>query len=366
LTRSFVRLLQADPGFAPDRLLTFNLALMQQPTPGARTATMTRALEGLAALPGVEGVGGATGLPPITAQRGTSFEVEGTSDIPVEQRRGYFIAASPGYFRTLGTALLAGREFAPSDTERAPAVAVVSRTLARRFFREGDAVGRRLRLVNPEHSIEWRTIVGVVADVRYQGLDDVDPPVVYTPFAQTPFLWTYIYVRTVGDPAAVIASVRRVVKSVDARLAVANPQPMAELISESSADPRFRTTLVSLFAAVAMLLAAIGLHGVVAFAVARRAREIAIRVALGANASSVRWRVIRQALGLALAGVVFGLVGALWMGGVLTELLYETTPTDPVALGIVAVLLLVIAVAASIVPARRATRIQPVDALREV
>jgi ABC-type antimicrobial peptide transport system permease subunit len=115
-----------------------------------------------------------------------------------------------------------------------------------------------------------------------------------------------------------------------------------------------------------MLLAAIGLHGVVAFAVARRAREIAIRVALGANASSVRWHVVRQALGLALAGVVFGLVGALWMGGVLTELLYDTTPADPVALGAVAVLLLVIAVAASIVPARRATRIQPVDALREV
>jgi predicted permease len=366
LTRSFVRLLQADAGFAPDRLLTFNLPLLQQGTPAARTSAMTRTLERLAELPGVDSVGGATGLPPITAQRGTAFEVESASDIPADQRRGYFIGASPGYFRTLGTPLLAGREFAASDTERAPAVAIVSRALARRFFRDGDAVGRRLRLVNPEQSNEWRTIVGVVADVRYQGLDDVDPPVVYTPFAQTPFLWTYVYVRTAGDPAAAIGPVRQVVKSVDAKLAVANPQPMAALISESSADPRFRTTLVSLFAAIAMLLAAIGLHGVVAFAVARRAREIAIRVALGANASSVRWRVIRQALGLALAGVVFGLIGALWMGGVLTELLYETTPADPVALGTVAVLLLVIAVAASIVPARRATRIQPVDALREV
>jgi ABC-type antimicrobial peptide transport system permease subunit len=156
-----------------------------------------------------------------------------------------------------------------------------------------------------------------------------------------------------------------VVKSVDARLSVANPQPMSALITESSADPRFRTILVSLFAGVALLLAAVGLHGVVAFAVARRAREIAIRLALGASATSVRRRVVRQAVALAMAGVAVGLLGAVWTGGVLSELLYETTPTDPVSLGAVAVLLLVVALVASVVPARRATRIQPVDALRD-
>jgi predicted permease len=365
LTRSFVRLLQADPGFAPDRLLTFHLLLIHQPTPGARAALAARALESIAAIPGVEAVGGATGLAPVTAQRGTAFEVEGRSDAPIDQRRAYFIAASPAYFAALGTPVITGREFGASDTDGAPQVVIISRTLAQRFFPDGDAVGRRLRLVNPEQSSDWRTIVGVVANVRYNGLDDVDPPVVYTPFTQTPFLWIYVHVRTQGEPAAVIGAIRRAVTSVDARLAVANPQPMSVLMAESSADPRFRTTLASLFAGAALLLAAIGLHGVVAFAVARRAREIAIRLALGASAASVRRRVIGQALALASAGVAIGLIGALWMGGVLAGLLYETTPADPVALGAVAVLLLAVAVVASAMPARRATRIQPVEALRE-
>ena len=366
LTRSFIRLLSVDPGFAPDRLLTFNLPLIEQPTPAGRAAATVRVLESIAALPGVSAVGGATGLAPVTAQRGTTFEVEGKSDTPIDQRRAYFIAASPGYFRTLGTVLMAGREFAASDTDRAPRVVVVSKTLARRFFPNGDAVGRRLRLINPDQSNEWRTIAGVVADVRYQGLDDDNPPVVYAPFAQTPFPWIYVHVRTQGEPAALIGAIRRAVKSVDARLAVANPQPMSALIAESSADPRFRTTLVSLFAAVALLLAAIGLHGVVAFAVARRGREIAIRLALGASASSVRWLVVAQSLALAGAGVALGLIGALWMGGVLTGLLYQTTSSDPVSLLTVAGLLLIVALVASLLPARRATRIQPVDALRNV
>jgi putative ABC transport system permease protein len=365
LTRSFVRLLQVDPGFSPERLLTFNLPLIEQPTPAARAATVARALESIGAIPGVEGVGGATGLAPITAQRGTSFEVEGRPDAPVDERNGYFIAASPRYFQTLGTRLVSGREFAASDTESSPRVVVVSKTLAQRFFPRGDAVGRRLRLVNPEQSNEWRTIVGVVENVRYRGLDDVDPPAVYTPFSQTPFPWIYVQVRTTGDPASFIGSVRTAVKSVDARLAMANPQPMTALVTESSADPRFRTTMVSLFAGVAMLLAAIGLHGVVAFGVARRTREIAIRLALGASVTAVRWRVIKQALALVVAGVSLGLLGALWMGGVLDGLLYQTTPSDPASLAAVAALLLVVAVVASIVPAHRATRIQPVDALRE-
>jgi putative ABC transport system permease protein len=219
--------------------------------------------------------------------------------------------------------------------------------------------------VNPEYSDGWRTIVGVVADVRYQGLDDVDPPVVYTPFSQTPFPWMYMHVRTAGDPTAMIGAIRSVVKSVDSRLTLANPQPMTALMAESSADPRFRTTLVSLFASLAMLLAAIGLHGVVSFGVARRTREIAIRLALGASVTSVRWRVIRQALRLAVVGAILGLIGAMSMGSVLSGLLYETTPGDPLTLAAVTALLLAVSVAASAIPARRATRIQPIDALRE-
>ena len=365
LSRSLVRLLHADPGFAPERLLTFHLLLLQQPSPESRAALATRALDALAALPGVVSAGGATGLAPITAQRGTAFEVEGRADAPAEERRGYFIAASPRYFRALGTRLLEGREFDSRDIETALPVVIISETLARRFYPDGEAVGRRLRLVNPDYSDDWRTIVGVAADVRYQGLDDADPPTVYAPFAQTPFPWIYVHVRTQGDPMSRVEAIRRTVKSVDPHLTVANPQPMTALMAQSTADPRFRTALMSLFAGAAILLAAIGLYGVISFGVARRAREIAIRLALGATEASVRWRVLGHALRLAGAGVTAGLLAALWLGGVLDGMLYETAPHDPVSLVAVAGLLILTAILASLVPARRATRIQPVEALRE-
>ena len=365
LTRSFLRLVTVDAGFSPDRLLAFNVTLISQPTGAGRIDAVSRLLEAIAAIPGVTSAGGATGLAPITPQRGTTFEVDGRADVAADQRRAYFIAASPGYFRTLGTPVLAGREFTADDREGAAPAVIVSRTLARRFFGDGDPIGRRLRLVNPDYSSDWRSIVGVVADVRYQGLDDSAPPVVYTPFAQTPFPWIYVHVRSESDPMAALGSIRTAIKAVDPRLGVANPQPMTALMSESSADPRFRATLISLFALAAMVLAAIGLHGVIAFGVARRVREIAIRLALGATARSVRWRVMAHALGLVSSGLVLGLIGAYALGGMLDGLLYETSPADPVALGAVAVLLLLTALAASALPARRATRVQPVDALRE-
>ena len=365
LARSFIRLLTVDAGFAPDQLMAFNLPLIGQPTAAGRIDSSTRVLEAIAAIPGVRSVGGATGLAPVTAQRSTTIEVEGQADAALDQRRAYFIAASPGYFTTLGTRILAGREFTQDDREGSQLSVVISQTLARRFFPNGDAIGRRVRVVNPEYSGDWRTIVGVVGDVRYQGLDNSDPPVVYVSFAQTPFPWMYVHVRTEADPMAVVGSIRSAVRTVDSRLSVANPQPMTALVSESSADPRFRTALISSFGAIAMILSAIGLHGLIAFNVSRRAREIAIRVALGASATSVRWRIIRQALLLVGAGVILGLIAAVALRGMLDGMLYETSPSDPVALGTVAALLIATAIAASIIPARRATRIQPVEALRE-
>jgi predicted permease len=364
LARSFVRLLNVDAGFSPDGLMAFNLQLSVLPAP-TRVDAAARVLESISAIPGVRAAGGATGLAPVTAQRSTAFEVDGRADAPASQRRAYFIAASPGYFKTLGTTVLAGREFSDDDRDGGQLAAVISDTLARRFFPNGDAVGRRLRVVNPEYSSDWRTIVGVVADVRYQGLDDSNPPVLYVPFRQTPFMWMYMHVRASGDPMALLGAIRGAVRGVDPRLAIANPQPMTALVSESSADPRFRTALISSFGAIAMILAAIGLHGLIAFSVARRAREIAIRVALGASATSVRWRVLRHALLLVAVGVSVGLAAAVALRTSLDGMLYETSPSDPLALGAVALLLFATAVAASIVPARRATRIQPVDALRD-
>lgn len=365
LTRSFVRLLNVDVGIAPDRLLAFHLLLINEATPAARTTTAARVVAAITAVPGVAAAGGSTGLPPVTAQRSTTYEVEGRSDVAAGDRNGYFIAASLAYFKTIGTRVVSGREFAETDTATSQAVAIVSESLARQFFPDGDAIGRRIRLLNPEFSNDWRTIVGVAGNIRYQGLDDGEPPALYTPFAQTPFRWMYVQVRTHGDPLAALGSIRSAVKSVDSRLTIATPQLATTLIADSTADPRFRTTLISLFATAALLLAAIGLHGVIAFGVARRGREIAIRLALGASVGSVRGQVMRHALLLAIIGIAAGLAGAIALSGILTGLLYETAPTDPVALATVSALLLAAALIASALPARRATRIQPVEALRE-
>ena len=365
LTHSLLRLLSVDTGVVPERLLTFNVQLIHQPTPGARATTVAGVLESIAALPGVEAVGGATGLAPITAQRGTTFEVEAQPDSPIDDRGAYFIAASPAYFRALGTRVVAGREFAAGDGAAAPLVVVVSETLARRFFPGGSAIGRRLRLVNPDYSADWRTIVGVVRDVRYQGLDDGPRPIVYTPFAQTPFLWMYVHVRTTGDPMTLVASVRAAVKSVDPRLTVASARPMTALTTEAAADPRFSAVMITTFAALSVLLAAIGLYGVVAFGVVRRTREIAIQLALGASPRTVRWQVVRGALSLAAGGLVAGLVSAVWLGRLMEGLLFEVTPTDPATFAAVAAILLIVTAIAAAVPADRATRIDPLQALRE-
>jgi predicted permease len=366
LTRSLIRLLNADAGFDADRVLAFSLLVGPQRSPEARAHLAARAIETLAALPGVESVGGATGLASVTAQRGTSFELEGHQNASAERRWAYFIAASPGYVETLRVRVLAGRFVQPGDRASSPLVAVVSQTLARRFFENPqDAVGTRIRVVNPEYSGEWRTIVGVVGDVRYQGLDDANAAVLYVAFAQTPFPWMYVHVRTTGEPLASLTAIRAAVRRVDPTLAPGNPQPMTAFMAESAADPQFRAGLISSFAVVALLLAAVGLHGLVSFGVTRRTREIAIRVALGASTASIRWRIVRQALALAAVGTALGTLGALWAGRLLETLLYETSPRDPVTLAAVAATLCVVALIAALPPAARALRIQPVEALRE-
>jgi len=365
LTHSLLRLLQVDTGVKPDRLLAFNVQLIQQPTAEARAATAEALLERIRTVPGIVAAGGATGLSPITAQRGTTFDVEGQPDAPIDARGAYFIAASPQYFRTLGARVVAGREFSAADSALAPHVVVVSETLARRFFPDSTAVGRRLRLVNPEYPNDWRTIVGVIRDIRYQGLNDGPRPVVYTPFAQTPFFWMYVHARTAGEPMAALPSIRAAVKSTDSRLSLGNPMPMTALVAEASADPRFSAISISTFAAAAVLLASIGLYGVVSFGVVRRRREIAIQLALGAPAHIVRTQVIRRAVLLSAGGLLIGLLVTIWVGRLMEGLLFEVTPTDPLTIGMVAAILLTVTLAAAAIPAARATAIDPVQTLRD-
>jgi putative ABC transport system permease protein len=364
LVKSLVRLLTVETGFVADRLLTVHVPFTGAPrTPPQRAALAARLVERIGVVPGVEAAGGATGLPPVTPQRVTEFVVEGREVVAAPQR-AFFIAATPDYFRALGTALLDGRVFDERDAEGAPAVVLMNRALARRLFAGQPAVGRRLKLVNAEHGGEgWRTIVGVVDDVRYAGLEDPGAACLYTPFAQTPFFWTYLMVRTTGPPLSVAGAVRAAVSSLDPTLEVAELKAMEDVVAESVSAPRFNVVLVSSFAALALLLAGVGIYGVISYSAGQRTREIGVRMALGATRADVVRLVAGEGLRLAGLGVACGLVAAAFLGRLLTRLLFEVRSTDTATYATAAVVLLGFALLASAIPAWRASRLAPTAAL---
>jgi putative ABC transport system permease protein len=364
LVRSFVALTARDPGFIPDNVLSFQVQLLKLPDGAARARAASTLLDRLSQLPGVEAAGASTGLPAVTPQRGTRFEIEGRELTPAESG-AHFLSATPDYFRAVRTTQLQGRPFEPTDTAGSEPVAVINQALANRVFPGIDPVGRRLRVVNPEYSGDWRTIVGVVGDVRYRGLGDDVQPTIYAAFEQTPFPWLYVMVRSSsGDGAALARSVRGIVPQVDPRLSAGAVRPMTDVVRTTVEEPRLSMLLLSGFAALALLLAAVGIYGVIAYSVAQRTREIGVRMAVGADRRRVMTMVIREGLVMALVGVALGTAGAVIAARRMTDLLVDVTAHDPVAFGAAAGMLVAVAVAACYLPARRATRVDPLVALR--
>ncbi|MDQ3134046.1 MAG: ABC transporter permease, partial [Acidobacteriota bacterium] len=259
----------------------------------------------------------------------------------------------------------AGREFTEQDTDESPKVAIISKAMARSAFAPGvDPIGQRLRLFDPtDPDTEWHTIVGVVADARYREVRDARWDV-YVPYRQFAFPVRYITVRTASDPAAFAAIVRREVAALDPQQAVTSVKTTRQLFSENVARPRFNSLLLGLLASLAALLAGLGIYGVISYSVAERTREIGVRIALGAQRGDVLRLVLKQGLTLILGGIVIGLVAAFLLARLMESLLFGISAADPATFIVVSLLLIVVALLACYIPARRAMRVDPMVALR--
>jgi len=291
-----------------------------------------------------------------------SFVVEGR---PVDRGNpllAVYASTTPGFFSTVGLPLLRGRDFRESDTRESPKVAIVNRRLADNVFPGQDPVGRRISLEDPP---DWFTIVGVVGDARTEALASAAPNQLYMPYSQNAQSGMAVALRTVGDPDAAAAELRRAVAAVDPEEAVYGVLTMDEIVGAATGQPRFRALLTGLFAGLALLLAAIGIYGVLSYSVARRVHEIGIRVALGAGRSDVLRLVVGRGMLLAAAGVGVGLAGGALAGRFLAGLLYGVAPADPVTFVAVPAVLMSVALGACLAPAVRALRVDPTVALRE-
>jgi putative ABC transport system permease protein len=367
LLKSLWRLQQVDLGVNTERVLTTYVELPGQrySQPQQLLNFYDQVLEKARALPGVRSVALSNSLPPDITEFSDDFFIEGR---PLDPQQippiATMIRVSPDYFGTLGIGVSRGRAFTNSDTANSLLVALVSETAARRFFPNEDPVGKRINL-NDQGSPTWIQIVGVVKDVKYNGLSDETQPALYQPLQQAQSSGVSLVLKTeTADATSLTTAVRDMLKSVDQDLPQIPQFSMQQRLALATAQPRFRTTLIALFAALALLLACIGIYGVISYTVTQRSHEIGIRMALGAQTRDVLRLVLQQGLTLTLAGVGCGVLASLALTRWLQKLLFNVTPTDPLTFASVALLLTLIALLACWLPARRATKVDPLIALR--
>jgi putative ABC transport system permease protein len=368
LLRSFVQLIHVDPQFNPHSLLTmqFDLPETRYSDPH-KLEFYDQLLSRLEAVPGVKGVTGAWPLPFSGDNAIISFEVQGQPSPPGQHPYADITLTSPGYFRVMGIALLKGRDFDRRDNAKAPPVAIISQSFARRYFPNQDPIGQHIRpgLSTDDKTPPLREIVGVVADSKHISLSDEFAPQYYLPYAQAMFGPPLnLVVRSAGNPAADVDAVRNVIHSMDSQLAIYNVHTVDEMMSNSANQPRFNAFLLSLFAALALLLTAVGLYGVMAYSVVQKTHEIGIRMALGANPADLVRMVLRRAVVLVGAGLGAGIVMGLIVTRFLSSMLFDVRPLDAATFAGVAVVLLGVGLLAGYVPARRASRVDPMEALR--
>jgi putative ABC transport system permease protein len=368
MIRSFQSLQQVNPGFDSKNILTFQINLprnkYRDPVQGA--AFQQQFMQQVESLPGVEAASLSMALPPNLLVMTNPFALESNPPAPGEaQPLAEHILVSPDYFKTLGIKLLSGRVFTDADKQGAPSVIIINKTMAETYFPNQDPVGKRLQTGDYNPQFPFDTIIGVVDDVKYQGLREERKPTMYWPYLQNTW-WRsmYVAVRTQNDPLNSVAAVRSEIRSIDKDLPLSNIKTMEQLMADSVTEPKAITTLFAMFGAVALILASIGIYGVMSYSVTQRTREIGIRMALGAPTGKVLQMIIRQGMTLAIIGVSLGLLAALALTRLMADLLFGVSARDVATFVAVSVILAGVALVASLVPARRATKVDPMVALR--
>jgi putative ABC transport system permease protein len=368
LVRSFHALRAVEPGFQAARLVAARVTppFASYRDPARVAALYSRVIERVTSLPGVQSVAAVDKLPFAQSVWGIAIRVQGQSEdgSRLLPELGHFQQVIPDYFATLGIALKRGRTFTAADRDGQPPVAIVSESVARRFWPNEDAVGRRIGYA---WDSPWLTIVGVVADTKQDSLRDTLSTSMYVPWEQ----WTrmsasemWVVARTARNPTDIASAVRSIVAEVDRSVPVSDVRTMQTVVGDSMQKTRVTTLLVGAFALAALLLGAVGIYGVMSYLVSQRAREMGIRMALGAKPGQVQAMIVRRGAALAAAGTAAGLIAAVFATKSLGSLLYGISVRDPITFAVVPLLFLVVAAVASYAPARRATRVDPVRALR--
>jgi putative ABC transport system permease protein len=366
MIRSFILLHRIDPGFKPDHVIAATVPLLntRYSDPGEQSRFFERVLSQIEALPGVEAATAAVTVP-LEGNVGMGFVTEDNPNPkPGELPDANYQVIGPHYFRTLRIPLVSGREFTGRDRQGSPGVAIVNQALARLYFPHGDAVGKRLRLDRKEGP--WLEVVGVTGNIRHRSIELEPAPELFVPYTQYPWLTRprHLLVRTSSDPGPFGAAITAEVRSVDKDQPVSDIRTMNTVVGRSMARTRFSMSLLAAFGCLALVLAGVGIYGVVAWSVTQRTREIGIRMALGAGRSQVLWLVLARGACLAGAGVAIGIFGALAAARLLAGLVYGITITDPLTFASISLVLSAVGLAASYFPARRATKVDPMIALR--